>query len=124
MKKILVVDDQPSVRELLAEFLEGEKYSVKVALDGYDALRKIEKSSFDVVITDIRMPGMNGIEFVSELRERNIKTKIITMSGESSCSPELRIEEINNLDSDIFLEKPFDLQNLLKTIEHLLLESK
>jgi CheY-like chemotaxis protein len=121
VKKILVVDDQPAIRELLTDFLEDKKYFVKEAVDGWDALRKLDYNSFDLIITDIRMPGMNGLDLISELRNLKVNTKIIGMSGNSSCSrPDILAADMNKLDSDAFLKKPFELQHLYKVIEQLL----
>lgn len=80
--KILLVDDEPNIRLVLGAVLEQTGYSVEVAEDGYIALRKIQQSRPDLVITDLRMPNMNGFELLSVLRTRFPELPTIAISGE------------------------------------------
>jgi len=121
VKKILIVDDQPIIRDLLKDFFKGKEYYVVDAVDGWDALRKVSSNSFDIIVTDIRMPGMNGMDFISELRRLRVKSKIIGMSGNSSnCSPDIFTHNAHKLESDAFITKPFDLQELHTLVKQLL----
>jgi CheY-like chemotaxis protein len=81
-RKILLVDDEPSIRFLLTTVLEQAGYRVEAAEDGYAALRKIQQALPDLVITDLRMPNMNGFELLSVLRTRFPKLPTIAISGE------------------------------------------
>lgn len=81
-KKILLVDDEPSIRFVLTAVLEQAGYAVEVAEDGFAALRKIHESVPDLVITDLRMPNMNGFELLSVIRHRFPDTPTIAISGE------------------------------------------
>ena len=68
MAKILVVDDERAIRNTLKEILEFEKYEVDLAEDGKQALEKIEKNAYDLIYTDVKMPGMDGIELLEIMR--------------------------------------------------------
>lgn len=81
-RSILLVDDEPSIRFLLTTVLEQAGYRVETAEDGYAALRKIQQALPDLVITDLRMPNMNGFELLSVLRTRFPKLPTIAISGE------------------------------------------
>ena len=71
-KRILVIDDELSIRKLLKMELEEEGYEVVVAEDGIDALDKLSKERFDLITLDIRMPNMDGIEFLTRVRELSL----------------------------------------------------
>jgi CheY-like chemotaxis protein len=81
-KYILLVDDEPSIRFLLRTVLEQVGYAVEVAEDGFIALRKMQQSLPDLVITDMRMPNMNGFELLSVIRTRFPELPTIAISGE------------------------------------------
>ena len=81
-QKILVVDDEPSIRFVVGAILEQHGYSVEVAEDGFAALRKMQETMPDLVITDMRMPNMNGFELLSVLRTRFPGLPTIAISGE------------------------------------------
>lgn len=81
-RKILLVDDEPGVRFVLSAVLEQSGYAVDQADDGFAALRKIQQSKPDLVITDLRMPNMNGFELLFEIRTRFPEIPCIAISGE------------------------------------------
>ena len=81
-KRLLLVDDEPSIRVVLGAVLEDAGYAVEVAEDGMAALRKVEPTPPDLVITDLRMPNMNGFELLSALRARFPELPTIAISGE------------------------------------------
>lgn len=81
-KRILIVDDEPSIRFLLSAVVEQADYTADVAEDGFSALRKIQESKPDLVITDLRMPNMNGFELLSVIRSRFPEIPTIAVSGE------------------------------------------
>ncbi|MFZ0451029.1 MAG: response regulator [Desulfatiglandaceae bacterium] len=80
-KKILVVDDETTIRNLLFEFLSMEGFQVSLAQDGQESLGQLEKSAFDLVITDIDMPGMDGIAMMKWMKKVGRKEKLIVMTG-------------------------------------------
>jgi CheY-like chemotaxis protein len=81
-RRILLVDDEPSIRFLLTAVLEQAGYAIDVAEDGFAALRKMQESMPDLVITDLRMPNMNGFELLSVIRHRFPCLPTIAISGE------------------------------------------
>ena len=81
-KRILLVDDEPSIRVLLGAVLKQAGYTVEVAEDGFAALRAIQQQMPDIVITDLRMPNMNGFELLSVIRNRFPELPTVAISGE------------------------------------------
>ena len=102
---ILVVDDEEGMCEFLQYLLEGEGYEVDVAHSGGEALAKVEDSSFDLVLADIRMPGIDGLEMLRHMREADENIIVIVMTGYSSL--ETAIQAIK-YDASDYLTKPFD----------------
>lgn len=81
MPKILIVDDERAIRRTLKEILEYEKYEVDEAGDGEEGLEKIKTGEYDVVILDVKMPKMDGIEVLSAMNEAGIDTPVLVLSG-------------------------------------------
>jgi two-component system NtrC family response regulator len=103
--RILVVDDEEGMCEFLQYLLEGEGYEVDVAHSGDGALDKVEDGSFDLVLADIKMPGIDGLEMLRHMREADENTVVIVMTGYSSL--ETAIKAIK-YDASDYLTKPFD----------------
>lgn len=117
-KGILLVDDDLLVLQSLARLLEEHGYRVERARNGFEALDKARSQDFDLVISDIRMPGMDGIEVIQKLREihrerqhREIPEILIT--GYSDENAYLRALKLKVTD---YLYKPFDLEQFLSTV--------
>ena len=83
-KKILIVDDEKAIRRTLKEILEYEKYDIDEAEDGEIGLEKIEKKNYDVVVLDIEMPGIDGIETLKRIKEINSKIQVVLFTGHGS----------------------------------------
>lgn len=116
MPRILVVDDDPHIRELVSVFLEREGFQTYEAIDGMDALRKIEEVKMDMVILDIMMPNMDGWELCYELRKYyDIPLLILTAKGETSQ----KVKGFQ-LGTDDYLVKPFDPLELVVRVKALL----
>ncbi|MDZ5609559.1 envelope stress response regulator transcription factor HitR [Bacillus pseudomycoides] len=116
MAKILVVDDDPHIRELVSVFLEREVFQTYEAIDGMDALRKIEEVKMDMVILDIMMPHMDGWELCYELRKYyDIPLLMLTAKGETSQ----KVKGFQ-LGTDDYLVKPFDPLELVVRVKALL----
>lgn len=120
MANILVIDDQKDIRDVLKTILEEGGHEVRLAAEGGEGLRLHAQSPADVVITDLHMPGVNGLETVRTLRERSAVVKIIAMSGEDSYMVERNLESSVIHGADFTLTKPFPLQQLLRAITTLL----
>lgn len=121
MARILVVDDMPEIRDVLKTALEENGYEVALACEGGEALRQHEHAPADVVITDLHMPGMNGLDTVRAFRERHGTVKIIAMSGEDTYMVAKNLESSRINGADFTLTKPFELGALLKAIRELLI---
>ena len=111
--RILEVDDEPVIGESIAYALEAPHRKIVVAKDGQEALARLAKEKFDVVITDHRMPRAGGLELVRKLRARNYKGKIVVLSAH--LSPE-NIGVYEELDVDEVIGKPFDTTELRELI--------
>jgi DNA-binding response OmpR family regulator len=114
-QRVLVVDDNHDLAENLAELLEDEGYEVATAYSGEDALEIASERSFDTVLADIRMPGMNGVELVKRLSELNPETTYLLMTAYSS---DALLGEAMRAGVRAILNKPIDLSLLLKRLPH------
>jgi CheY-like chemotaxis protein len=90
LRKVLVVDDDPVVGKSFNRVLSGKGYVVVTAEDGYDALQKLQTESYDVVFTDLRMPGMNGLEVAEQVKARQPWTPVVIVTGYGSRRSEDR----------------------------------
>lgn len=119
--KALVVDDEDGIRQILHAFLARESIYTVTVPDGQKALDVLKDQSFDLVFTDINMPGMSGLEFISELKQLKRNEKIIAISGGNIEDSFTRGEilDITRL-VDAHLEKPFKAVDVSKTIARIL----
>jgi DNA-binding response OmpR family regulator len=117
VKSILVVDDEPGVRRLLSGILADAGYAVRTAANGHEALGKIDREPFDLMITDLVMPEVEGMETIRTVRGSNPEVKIIAISGAFS-GDFLRVAEL--LGANATLAKPFSADELLGTIRRVL----
>jgi len=115
MSKILVIDDERSIRNTLKDILEYEKYSVDLAEDGIKGIEKVKGNSFDIVLCDIKMPGMDGIEVLEQLVQISPDTPVVMISGHGNI--DTAVESIKKGAFD-YIEKPLDLNRLLITIKN------
>jgi two-component system nitrogen regulation response regulator NtrX len=115
MPKILVIDDERAIRNTLKEVLEYEKYEVDLAEDGPTGLEMFSSNSYDVVLCDIKMAKMDGIEVLAKIAETSSDIPVIMISGHGNI--DTAVEAIKKGAYD-FLEKPLDLNRLLITIRN------
>lgn len=106
-KKILIVDDSATIRNLVKIALKLDGYDITTAIDGQDALEKLGKNSFDMLITDLNMPNMDGRELIKNVREISefVKLPIIVLSSLSSAKD---ITNTMDIGADAYITKPFD----------------
>jgi two-component system, NtrC family, nitrogen regulation response regulator NtrX len=117
MAKILIIDDERAIRRSMKEILEFEKYLVEEAEDGQQGLTLAQKNNYDVILCDIKMPKLDGTEFLNKMIELQLPVALIMMSGHGSI--ETAVEAVKKGAYD-YLPKPIDLNRLLITIRHAL----
>jgi DNA-binding NtrC family response regulator len=115
MSKILVIDDERSIRNTLKEILEFESHTVELAEDGLDGIEKIKKNNYELVFCDIKMPKKDGFEVLSEALQIKPELIFIMISGHGNV--EVAVDAIKNGAYD-FIEKPLDLNRILVTIKN------
>ena len=115
MSKILVIDDERSIRNTLKDILEYEKYEVDLAEDGKKGIEKVKQGEYDIILCDIKMPGMDGIEALEQLHPLAPDTPVVMISGHGNI--DTAVESIKKGAYD-FIEKPLDLNRLLITIRN------
>ncbi|MBD0296433.1 MAG: sigma-54 dependent transcriptional regulator [Bacteroidota bacterium] len=115
MATLLIVDDEKAIRKTLTEILSFEGYKIEEATDGEEALNKFKQKAYDVVLCDIKMPKMDGLEFLSKAAEHNPDIPIIMISGHGTI--ETAVEAVKKGAYD-FIQKPPDLNRLLITIRN------
>ncbi|HNX38433.1 MAG TPA: response regulator [Candidatus Cloacimonadota bacterium] len=112
--KIMIVDDEQNIRDIISEFLSETGYSVAVAVDGVDALEKVQYEQYDLYIIDVYMPRMDGLELLVKLKELQPLAVVIVTTGFSSI--DVAIKAIRN-GAYHYLTKPIQAEELLKVVE-------
>lgn len=130
MAKILIVDDEPFVRESMARILERAGYTVTVSESAGEGMKAYQEGRPDVVITDVIMPGEDGVAFIRQLRASGCQTPIVAISGGGNMAPEgykpgavstaAYLKTATNAGANATLVKPFDRQQLLDTVQSVL----
>lgn len=115
MSNILIIDDEKAIRKTLSEILSYEGYKIEEASDGEEGLKKFKEKTFDVVLCDIKMPKLDGIEFLDKAREVNPDVPVIMISGHGTI--ETAVEAVKKGAYD-YIAKPPDLNRLLITIRN------
>ncbi|MBR3564863.1 MAG: sigma-54-dependent Fis family transcriptional regulator [Paludibacteraceae bacterium] len=117
MSKILIIDDELAICESMKETLEFEQYEVQYATDPKVGLKIAQESDFDLIISDVKMPGMDGIELVHALRENGVNATICMMSAHGNIETAVKALQEGAFD---FLEKPFALDRLFVMVRNAL----
>ncbi len=112
-QRVLVVDDDELVRFTLKQVLEQASYLVSVADDGDGALELMAQDNFEVVVTDVIMPGMSGIELLSRIRKLNDRTMVIIITGEPNINAAV---ESMKLGADDYISKPFNVDKIIESV--------
>jgi CheY-like chemotaxis protein len=114
--EVLIVDDEQMVRNTLRKMLERAGHRVQEAEDGVQALQFLEKRSPDLVICDIIMPNMEGIETLREVKKLSPKVKVIVISGGARSGSLNYLSVAEKLGADAVMDKPFGSKKLIDTI--------
>jgi len=111
--RILAVEDEPEYLEMLQEVMKSLGHSITIAQNGKEALSLLDRQQIDVVVSDVKMPEMNGIEFHRKLRERqgHVNTPFIFLTGVDDVS---QVKAECKQDCDLLLQKPFPIDKLLQ----------
>jgi DNA-binding NtrC family response regulator len=117
MAKILIVDDDKSIRKTLRDILEFEKYEIDEASDGLDCIVKIKQNQYDVIILDVKMPRMDGMEAIEKIQNISPDTPVVMISGHGNIDTAVEAVKKGAFD---FIQKPPDLNRLLITLRNAL----
>ena len=120
-KEILVVDDSPVVLAMLTDMLEALGYGVTCVKSGFDGCQQVETNRYDMIITDLIMPGMDGVEFTQRVKQMP-NCKFVPIVMVSSEDDETKISKAKSMGISTFLRKPVK-ENQLKTILQVVLGS-
>ncbi len=115
MPSILIIDDEKSIRKTLNEILSFEGYKIDEAADGEEGLKRFKEKNYDLVLCDIKMPKLDGIEFLEKAKEINDETPIIIISGHGNI--ETAVEAVKKGAYD-YISKPPDLNRMLITLRN------
>ncbi len=110
---ILILDDEPIVSKRLKPSLEKKGYEVETFTRGADALQRVRERSFDIVVTDLKMEGVDGMQFLTEVKEKYPKTEVIVITGFATMAT---AKESFNKGVFDFLAKPFKLGEIAEVI--------
>lgn len=121
MARILIIDDEKSIRRTLREILEYENFKVDEAADGLEGLTMAQKEKYDIILCDIKMPKMDGMEALDKLMEAAVDAPVVMISGHGNI--ETAVEAVKKGAYD-FIQKPLDLNRLLVTLRNALDKSK
>jgi two-component system nitrogen regulation response regulator NtrX len=114
---ILIVDDEPSILQSLAGLLIDEGFDVRTASNGYEALKTIESESPDLVLLDIWMPGLDGIDTLQEIKKNNPFIQVIIITGHGTIETAVKATKIGAYD---LIEKPLSIDKIILAINNAL----
>jgi two-component system, NtrC family, nitrogen regulation response regulator NtrX len=112
MPRILIVDDEPGIRQSLKGVFNDEGFTTDTVASGEDCLKKLDESSYDLVFLDIWLPGIDGVETLRRLREKSPHTRVIMISGHATIATAVSATKLGAYD---FIEKPLSLEHTLLT---------
>lgn len=119
--KILVVDDEEGARELFFTILTDEGYDVTLANGGQDALALFQNDQFDLVVTDIKMPGMDGLQLLQEIRKAGSKVDVIMVTAYGEVETYLKAMSLGAAE---YINKPIRIKELKRIVHKVLAEKK
>ena len=123
MVRILIIDDEPSIIEVLRKILQFEGYDVATATNGEEGLELFRQTPCDLVITDMVMPAKDGLQTILDLRKEKPDLPVIAMSGGGAISKERYLAVAGYLDRVITIAKPFSVGVIAEAVVKLLSEA-
>ena len=118
---ILVIDDEPGIRTVLTDILEDESHTVYAAADGFEGLAIMKQEPFEVVILDVWLPNMGGMDVLKELKNEYPEVEVIIISGHGTIETAVKATRMGAFD---FIEKPLSIEKTLLTLKHAVEEIK
>jgi DNA-binding response OmpR family regulator len=119
-KRIMVVDDESDLTLFFSMSLEYHGFEVETFNDSRDALSNFKTAYYDLIILDIKMPGMDGFELYTEIRKKDKKVEICFLTASELYYKEFRMKEYSALDKSLFIRKPIGNEEMLKEIYRLI----
>lgn len=113
-KKILVIDDEKNIRLTLKKALSNGGYNVNTALNGEEGLKKIDEDIYPVILLDMKMPGIDGMEFLKRINDKNYKTRVVMITGYGSVETAVETMKLGAVD---YLRKPFKPKEILEVVD-------
>ncbi len=120
MSRILIIDDDVSVRKLLRAMLEKSNYEVVEAADGEEGINQFKQYLPDLVITDLIMPGKEGLETIKDIKNIDPNSKIIAISGGGTIDPDMYLKLAKSMGASHVFPKPMDSKLMLSTIAEMI----
>jgi two-component system nitrogen regulation response regulator NtrX len=117
MSRILIVDDEPGIRQSLKGVFEDEGFTAHAVSSGEECLKRIEQDSYDLILIDIWLPGIDGLETLRRVREKSPQTRVIMISGHATIATAVSATKLGAFD---FIEKPLSLEHTLLTARNAL----
>ena len=114
---VLVVDDEQTIRQILVRIVRRDGYAVQEAVNGKDALEKMSTSRFDLVITDVKMPEIGGLELLAKIKSNYPDTKVVIVTSHVG---DMTAAEVISAGADQFIEKPFKNFEISRTLADLM----
>ncbi len=119
--RVLVVDDEQFLRQILARIVRRDGYQVEEAANGKEALEKMAEKHYDLVITDVKMPEIDGMELLSKVKEQYPRTQVVVISSHSG---EINSSEVVAAGASHFISKPFNNIEITRTLDKLIARKK
>ncbi len=113
--RVLVVDDEKNIRTVITGALEGPELSVRSAVNGEDALQRLEDGAADVVLLDLKLPGMGGIEVLRRIRDAWPDTRVIVITAHGTVATAVEAMKLGAVD---FIEKPFAAEEVRQAVRN------
>ena len=111
--KVLIVDDEPNVCQFLSDFLNFKGFDTQVVHSGIEALKNLDQDTYDIILLDLIMPDMNGLETLEKMNQKNIETPVIIVTG---LKDKKVADDAMNLGAVDFISKPIDLDRLEQSL--------
>jgi DNA-binding response OmpR family regulator len=124
---ILMIDDDKDMCEEVADILESRGYNIKAVFDGLEGMAILENAKFDILLLDMRLPGISGLDILKKIRGEKIKLKIIVLTGKPLVKISAQNDEMYEDDSreilklaDCVMHKPVDIEEVLKKVNEMI----